>query len=204
MRHNLGWQSFEVINSRNNVSHLLGYNEPDRSDQANMSVAHAIEQWPEMFKSGLRLGSPAPSSTPKAWLTDFMAICDKPELPCRFRGYACLPTPGPHHGGTGISGQPQEQPMADRYGLPNGTMGQTGQEKVGLMLPGPQRDANMNIIYDENGEETLSTNHYLPIMQNIQNQKIEQILPFFDSYDLLEHHFLYNWVQDARSMILER
>jgi hypothetical protein len=53
MRHNLGWQSFDVINSRNNVSHLLGYNEPERSDQANMPVESVMKQWPEFFKSGL-------------------------------------------------------------------------------------------------------------------------------------------------------
>jgi hypothetical protein len=78
MRHNLGWQSFDVINARNNVSHVLGYNEPDRSDQSNMSVEDAIEQWPELFKSGLRLGSPAPASTNGTnWLNNFMNLCDE-------------------------------------------------------------------------------------------------------------------------------
>lgn len=60
----------------------------------------------------------------------------------------------------------------------------------------------MNIIYDENGEETIVNKPLSPDNAEHSKQKIEQILPFFDSYDLLEHHFLYNWVQDARSMIL--
>ena len=38
MRHNLGWPSFSDINSVNNVSHLLGLNEPDRPDQSDATL----------------------------------------------------------------------------------------------------------------------------------------------------------------------
>lgn len=201
MRHNLGWQSFEVINSRNNVSHLLGYNEPDRSDQSNMSVAHAIEQWPEMFKSGLRLGSPAPSSTPKAWLTDFMAICDSLNYRVDF-----VVTHAYQHQATSWWDWNIGATSRTANGRPVWiTEWNNGANWTGESWPdasGPQRDANMNIIYDENGEETIVNKPLSPDNAEHSKQKIEQLLPFFDSYDLLEHHFLYNWVQDARSMIL--
>lgn len=42
---------------------LLGFNEPDNGDQSNMSVDEAINLWPKLEGTGLRLGSPAPSSS---------------------------------------------------------------------------------------------------------------------------------------------
>lgn len=58
--------------------HFIGFNEPDIVDQANMSVADAVQLWnqfvlPAKHKFGFRLGSPAISSAPrgKQWLTQF-------------------------------------------------------------------------------------------------------------------------------------
>lgn len=53
--------------------HLLGFNEPNISDQANMTVARALELWPELEATGLRLGSPSPTADGLAWLASFMA-----------------------------------------------------------------------------------------------------------------------------------
>jgi hypothetical protein len=50
---------------------LLGFNEPDGNDQANMSVEECLNDWPNLEKTGLRLGSPAPADSD--WLDDFMA-----------------------------------------------------------------------------------------------------------------------------------
>jgi hypothetical protein len=63
------------------VHQLLGFNEPDLGDQANMSPADAIGLWPRLEATGLRLGSPAVASVYSAsqsnrrlrWLDDFMA-----------------------------------------------------------------------------------------------------------------------------------
>jgi Glycosyl hydrolase catalytic core len=54
---------------------LLGFNEPDNKDQANMSVAQALDLWPQLQETGMRLGSPAVSSDSYAttgWLEQFM------------------------------------------------------------------------------------------------------------------------------------
>ncbi|GHT75134.1 hypothetical protein AGMMS50262_09580 [Bacteroidia bacterium] len=51
-------------------SHLLGANEPDHSEQSNMTVEEAIEEWPILMKTGARLGSPA--TTDYSWLYRFM------------------------------------------------------------------------------------------------------------------------------------
>ena len=42
------------------AAELLGFNEPDHPKQANMSASEAIDLWPALEESGLRLGSPAP------------------------------------------------------------------------------------------------------------------------------------------------
>lgn len=51
---------------------LLGFNEPDRSHQANMSVNQALDAWPLLQKTGLRLGSPACAQPDNAWMEEFM------------------------------------------------------------------------------------------------------------------------------------
>jgi RNA polymerase sigma factor (sigma-70 family) len=54
---------------------LLGFNEPDLSSQANMSVAQALDLWPRLVATGMRLGSPSVASggdTPGGWLDQFM------------------------------------------------------------------------------------------------------------------------------------
>lgn len=57
--------------------HVLGYNEPDKSDQANMAVGDAIYSWPDLLGTGLRLGSPATSDGGRSsWLYPFMTQAD--------------------------------------------------------------------------------------------------------------------------------
>lgn len=59
------------------ADHLLGYNEPDRPDQANMAVGDAIYSWPDLLATGLRLGAPAVSDGGRdGWLYPFMDQAD--------------------------------------------------------------------------------------------------------------------------------
>lgn len=54
---------------------VLGFNEPDMSSQANMSVDQALALWPSVTGTGLRVGSPAVAygaATPGGWLDRFM------------------------------------------------------------------------------------------------------------------------------------
>jgi hypothetical protein len=53
---------------------VLGFNEPDMAAQSNMTVAAAIALWPQLTGSGLRVGSPATSSSPtgQMWFVEFM------------------------------------------------------------------------------------------------------------------------------------
>jgi hypothetical protein len=70
----------DIINNQGvRVKYLLGFNEPEISDQANMSVEEAVMLWrdvvlPAKEKFGLRLGSPGVSSDvsrSKPWLDAF-------------------------------------------------------------------------------------------------------------------------------------
>jgi hypothetical protein len=55
---------------------LLGFNEPDLAGQANLTVAAALDLWPQLQATGSRLGSPAVASggaTAGGWLDQFLA-----------------------------------------------------------------------------------------------------------------------------------
>ena len=54
---------------------LLGFNEPELALQANMSVDAALEAWPRLEETGLRLGAPAlagNADNPNSWFAGFM------------------------------------------------------------------------------------------------------------------------------------
>jgi hypothetical protein len=76
MRHNLYWNAYSNINNKTGSTHALGFNEPDRPDQANMSVETTLSEWPNLMASGLRLGSPATSDGGLNWLYDFIDRAD--------------------------------------------------------------------------------------------------------------------------------
>jgi len=69
------------IYSQQNSAHVLGYNEPDNSGQANLTVSQAVGNWPTMMQWGLRVGAPAVSDSGTtgqglSWLYAFMAQAD--------------------------------------------------------------------------------------------------------------------------------
>jgi hypothetical protein len=64
--------------NRKDIDHLLSFNEPDNTAQANISVDTAIARYRVMLRTGLRLGSPACKEentfgTGGKWLPTFMA-----------------------------------------------------------------------------------------------------------------------------------
>lgn len=59
------------------VGALLGFNEPDQSKQADMSVEEALAVWPLLEETGLRLGSPACVHPDNDWMQAFMKAAKK-------------------------------------------------------------------------------------------------------------------------------
>lgn len=57
--------------------YLLTFNEPDHSEQSNMSVDQALALWPQLEALGIPLSSPAPSNYSTGWLDEFMTKAEK-------------------------------------------------------------------------------------------------------------------------------
>jgi Glycosyl hydrolase catalytic core/Concanavalin A-like lectin/glucanases superfamily/Putative Ig domain/Protein of unknown function (DUF642) len=72
------WDPYSTDNSIQKSTHILGFNEPDSTAQANLSAATAIADWPNLMQSGLRVGAPAVSDSGVSgqgldWLYSFMS-----------------------------------------------------------------------------------------------------------------------------------
>jgi hypothetical protein len=80
IRQNRHWPSMDQDWEAKGATHLLGFNEPERPDQANMKVDEAISAWPILLETGLRLGAPAPSDGGLGWLYEFMTKADAAKL----------------------------------------------------------------------------------------------------------------------------
>ncbi len=62
------------------IPELLGFNEPDHQDQSNLTVEKVLGVWPELMKTGLRLGSPGCAHPDGEWMKAFMAGVKKQKL----------------------------------------------------------------------------------------------------------------------------
>lgn len=75
-----------AIRRMNGISHLLGFNEPERKSQGDVSLGRALELWPKLVElaeaGNLRLGSPAPSSDRGGmeWFEAFMKQAKRRKL----------------------------------------------------------------------------------------------------------------------------
>lgn len=70
------WPGLDQNWQTRGANHLLGYNEPDQANQANIAVEDAIWSWPDLLSSGLRLGAPAVSDGGLNWLYSFIDQAD--------------------------------------------------------------------------------------------------------------------------------
>ena len=55
---------------------LLGFNEPDHEEETKMTPQQALDLWPQLMATNMRLGSPAPASNAQkrgSWFDQFMS-----------------------------------------------------------------------------------------------------------------------------------
>ncbi|GAA2265218.1 RNA polymerase [Streptomyces ruber] len=65
----------ELNRARQQGTTLLGFNEPDHPGQATMTVEHALDLWPRLQSTGLRLGAPGVATGADragSWLDRFL------------------------------------------------------------------------------------------------------------------------------------
>ncbi|MDR2085941.1 MAG: T9SS type A sorting domain-containing protein [Dysgonamonadaceae bacterium] len=206
IKQKLGWPGDASFNNKANVTHLLGYNEPDHSEQHEddnggkpITVAQAIERWPAMMASGLRLGTPAP--TDFNWLYNFLTECDKLNYRVDFVAihsywYTSM-----------SSWRSQLKAVWDKTKRPVWiTEWNNGANWTGHNFPdaeGPKCDADGNPILDGSGNTTTVTLPCSPANAAKQLNDIKNIVGIMEEEGLhIERYFIYNWVQDARSMHL--
>lgn len=175
IRQNAGWPSWESINTKSDVTHLLGFNEPDQADQSNMTVEEAIRQWPDMMKSGLRIGSPAPAVHTRDWLPNFMKKVDSLNYRVDFIAIHAY-----WGGKSPASWYSDLKAIYDKYKRP-------------IWITEWNNGANWTT-------ETWPTDQAAQFQK--QYDDIKGILNVLDTASFVERYAIYDWVQDKRAMVL--
>lgn len=182
IRQNGGWPSWTDINNKPNVNTVLGFNEPDHTDQANMNFQQMIDQWPDFMKSGLRIGSPAwanPWSGDGGNLFDFIDKCDELNYRVDFVALHC------YWGGKSPQNWYNDlKYIHDRTGRP-------------LWITEWNNGANWTTEWWPDGDHS-----YTDANAQKQLDDIKGILQVLDTTSFIERYFIYDWVQDCRAMVL--
>ncbi|MBN1133131.1 MAG: T9SS type A sorting domain-containing protein [Bacteroidales bacterium] len=179
IKQNGGWPGWSEINNKTNVSHLLGFNEPDRPDQANMTMEAALAAWPDFMRSGLRIGSPATSDAFNSWsLFEFIDRCDELNYRVDFVPVHAYWVKSPQQWYNDL------KYIHDRTGRP-------------LWITEWNNGANWTNEWWPDSDRTLTD-------ANAQKQlnDLIKILEVLDTTSFVERYSIYNWVQDCRAIIL--
>jgi hypothetical protein len=167
------WPAFATTNAKEDVTHFLGFNEPNASSQANMTVNQAIAAWPGLMQSGLRLGSPAPTDGGASWLYQFMDKADS-------AGY-----------------------RVDFVAVHFYRGCQTAQQYYSFLKAIYDRTKRPIWITEWNNGANWTTSTGCPKPTYAeQAAKIQSFLTMLDTARIVERYSLYEWVQDTRQMFL--
>ncbi|RXK86013.1 glycosyl hydrolase [Filimonas effusa] len=175
IRQNGGWPSWEDIRAKQGVNSLSGFNEPDQAEQANMTVDQCIAQWPDMMKSGQRIGSPSPANPTSSWLSSFIGKCD--ELNYRV-DYVTI-----HCYWNSLTPQGWYNRLKSIYDVVKRPLWITewnnGANWTGESWPSDENAAFQKQLTDLKG-----------------------ILQVLDTTSFVERYAIYNWVENKRAMVL--
>ena len=175
IRQNSGWPSWTAINTKEGVNHLSGFNEPDRPDQANMTVDQCIAQWPNFMKSGMRVGSPSPATPQSSWITDFLTKCDALNYRVDYVTIHC------YWGGLSpAQWYAQLKTIYDRVRRP-------------LWITEWNNGANWTT-------EAWPTDQTAQFAKQLNDMK--GILQVLDTTSFVERYAIYDWVENKRAMVL--
>ena len=167
------WPSMDQDWKARGATHVLGYNEPDHADQANMTVAEAISSWPDLLSPGLRVGAPAVSDGGLSWLYDFMTQADAAGLRVDFvpvHYYRCYGNAG--------------DPAGTATQFYNFLKGIYDVVKRPLWITEWNNGANWTACADPTSTQ--------------QDAAVAAIIDMLDSTPFVERYAIYNWVEDVR------
>lgn len=173
IRQNRYWPDLNQNWQTRGATHLLGYNEPDRPDQANLSVADAIASWPDLLASGLRVGAPAVSDGGLNWLYSFIDQADAAALRVDFvpvHYYRCF----------GNANDP-DGAAAQFYNFLKGIHDRVQRP---LWVTEWNNGANWTTCADPTFAQQQAT--------------IKKIIDMLDNTPFVECYAIYNWVEDVR------
>lgn len=177
IRQNGGWPSWSDIRNKQYVSHLLGFNEPDHTEQSNLTVSQALAQWPDMLKTGLRLGAPA--TTNFSWLYQFMDSCNAKNYRVDY---------------VAVHAYWGAKPAINWYNDLKAIYTRTGRP---IWITEWNNGANWTTESWPTADRSLSAANAAK-----QLNDIKAILNVLDTASFIERYSIYNWVQDCRAMVL--
>ena len=181
IKQNLGWPGWDQINNKQRVTHMLGYNEPNRPDQSNMTVAQALAAYPEYLKSGLRIGSPSPSDpfgSNGAWLYEFLDSCKARNWRVDYVAIHAYWAKSPQQWYNDL------KYVHERTGKP-------------IWITEWNNGANWTTETWPTADRSYSAANAAKHLNDIRG-----ILTVMDTASFVERYSIYNWVQDARAILL--
>ncbi|MBF4470537.1 glycosyl hydrolase [Flavobacterium sp. HJJ] len=170
------WPGFAPAYTKDGYTHFLGFNEPDRPDQSNMTVEAAISSWPGLLKSGLRVGSPATSDPFNPWMANFMTQAEANNYRVDYVALHC------YWYKTAAQWKSDLQYIYDKYHRPIWIT----EWNIGANWTANNFPDDVNTLTDANAAK--------------HKNDLAAILTVLESADYVERYSIYNWVQDARAM----
>lgn len=187
--HHAGWPSASTINGLQNTTHVLGYNEPDNTNDKREHPATAVDvikMWPTVMQSGMRAGSPGPTSV-WSWNDAFIKLADSLNYRVDFM-VAHIYEPN-------LNAETLKQRINHLSSVGGGrpvwiTEWNNGANWTNEWWPDQTKNGGG---YDRpytaaNGER--------------QRKFMAECLPALDKMNNLERYYEYDWVQDARALVL--
>lgn len=178
IRQNQYWPGLGQNWQSRGINTVLGYNEPDQANQANMSVSTAISAWGDLLGTGLRVGSPAPSDGGvSSWLFPFVSQADAAGLRVDFVAQHYYQSHNP----------------ADPAGCAS---------QMYNFLLNIWNNTHRPIWITEWNNGANWTDSQWPVPTYAQQQAcIAAMVNMLESTPFVERYALYNWVEDNRSLI---
>ncbi len=176
IKHKRYWPGLDQDWKEKGINHLLGYNEPNGKDQANMSVGDALASWPDLLGTGLRLGSPAPTDGGLGWLYEFMDKADAAGLRVDFVAlhyYRAINDPNDAKGAAN-----------QMYQFIKGVHDRT---KRPIWITEWNNGANWTTAPDPNPKQ--------------QEAAIAAMIKMLDETPFVERYAPFNWVEDCRQLV---